>query len=171
MSLVPKKGNLGKFRLIMDLSNPRGDSVNSFISREQASVQYKSFDYAVQLWVKQGVSCYLVKADFDSAYCRAPMSHKSLELLGMIIDNWYFIDCCLPFSSASSCAIFKLIASFLNWYMQQLVQEDLSHYLDDFLFCHLLKQCCQFMLNQFRLTCSKLNFPLAESKTEGPHNN
>ena len=89
------------------------------------------------------------------------MSCKSLEFLGMIIDNWYFIDCCLPFGSASSCIIFELIASFLDWYMQQLVQED-------FLFCHLLKQHCQFMLDQFRLTCSKLNFPLAESKTEGP---
>ena len=92
------------------------------------------------------------------------MSHKSLELLGMIIDNWYFIDCCLPFSSASSCTILELIASFLDWYIQQLIQDDLSHYLDDFLFCHLLKQCCQFMLDKFRLTC----FPLAKSKTKGP---
>ena len=42
LGLVPKKDNT--FRLIHDLSYPRGNSVNSNIPREMATVKYETFD-------------------------------------------------------------------------------------------------------------------------------
>lgn len=39
----------GSVRLILDLSSPRGDSVNEGISKEEFSCSYSSFDDAVQL--------------------------------------------------------------------------------------------------------------------------
>ena len=49
MGLVLKKGKPGKYHMIMDLSSPRGNSINTYIPKEVATVNYKPFDYVVQL--------------------------------------------------------------------------------------------------------------------------
>ena len=55
LGAVPKKD--GSFRIILDLSSPRGDSVNEGISRDDFSVRYTLFDEAIELVRQLGEGC------------------------------------------------------------------------------------------------------------------
>ena len=46
--VIPKRGQPGKWRLIVDLSHPQGTSVNDGISRESCTMHYVSVDDAVK---------------------------------------------------------------------------------------------------------------------------
>ena len=103
IGLVPKdKGK--KTRLIFHLSYPRsGTSVNSEIPREQCTVQYPSFDEAVELCQLAGKSCFIAKSDMSMAFRNVPMSKGSWKLLILKATHpttgktFYFVDKCLPF--------------------------------------------------------------------------
>ena len=45
LGVVPKKD--GSWRIIMDLSSPRGSSINDFIDKEDYTLQYATFDQAL----------------------------------------------------------------------------------------------------------------------------
>ena len=168
LGLVPKKGNPGKLRLIMHLSHPRGDSINDFIPKEFSIVCYKSFDVAIKLCLKYGKNAKLAKMDLNSAYCHLCMSRKMLSLLGIKIDNEYYVETCLPFSASESCAIFEKFSTWLEWETTRRANEPLSHYLDDFIFIHSYEEICNQMLQHFLDICTEINFPVAHHKTEGP---
>ena len=67
IGLVPKS-TPGQFRLIFDLSYPRGASINSNISKEFSTVCYTHFDEVTKMVQKQGQGSYLFKVDIKSAY-------------------------------------------------------------------------------------------------------
>jgi hypothetical protein len=52
--VIPKKGQPGQWRLIIDLSHPKGRSINAGISRELCSMHYVSVDEAVKRVVELG---------------------------------------------------------------------------------------------------------------------
>ena len=62
LGLIPKT-QPGKFRIIHDLSFPKGDSVNSGIPQEFCSVTYEDYDYFVSLLTSVGRGCFIAKAD------------------------------------------------------------------------------------------------------------
>ena len=62
LGLVPKH-DPGKYRLIHDLSFPKGDSINSYTSREFTTVQYETLDRVVELVRSCGRNCLIAKAD------------------------------------------------------------------------------------------------------------
>ena len=64
LGLVPKHDK-GKFRLIHDLSFPKGDSINFHTSREFTTVQYESLDKVVELFRACGHKCLIAKADIQ----------------------------------------------------------------------------------------------------------
>ena len=111
LGLVPKKGNPGKLRMIMHLSHPRGESINEFIPKEFTTVRYKSFDVTIKLCLKHGKACKVAKTDLDSAYRHLPMSRQVLSLLGIRIDDEFYIESLLPFGAAESCMIFEKFSS------------------------------------------------------------
>ena len=55
--MVPKKD--GTFRIILDLSSPKGSSINDGISKENYSVRYSSFDEAVDFVFRLGPDCQM----------------------------------------------------------------------------------------------------------------
>ena len=61
------------WRLIHNLSYLKGQSVNSFISKENASVKYKSFDDALDIVRNLGKGCWLAKSNLSSAFKRCPL--------------------------------------------------------------------------------------------------
>ena len=156
------------WRLIHDLSFPWGESVNSFISKENASLTYKSFDKALDIVRSFGRGCWLVKSDLSSAFKRIPMDFKSLPLLGIKLDGQYYYDQMLPFGSKSSCQIFEKFSSALERATQNKTGMPLSHYLDDFLFMGETKERCQFSLDTFGNICKYINFPVAPDKMVNP---
>lgn len=56
--VIPKSNQPGKWRLILDLSSPRGHSVNDGISRELSSLQYTSVEQAVEHILRLGKALY-----------------------------------------------------------------------------------------------------------------
>ena len=135
VGLVHKSGSAepldspSAWRLIHDLSFPWGESVNSFISKENSSVTYKSFDEALEIVRSIGRGCWLAKSDLSSAFKRIPMDFESLPLLGIKLDSQYYYDQMLPFGSKSSCQIFEKFSSALEWDTQNKTGMPLSHYL------------------------------------------
>ena len=67
MGAVPKS-TPGKYRLIVDLSYPEGQSVNSRISEAQCSLSYVSVEGAAQTVLRLGRGALLAKVDIRNAY-------------------------------------------------------------------------------------------------------
>ena len=61
--VIPKKSQPGKWRLIVDLSAPKGHSVNAGIPEELCSLRYPSLDSAVHLMAHHGPGAMLSKLD------------------------------------------------------------------------------------------------------------
>lgn len=66
IGVLPKKQ--GGFRLITILSAPRGNSINEFIDTEICSVNYSSFDQAVNMVQNIGANAQLGKMDISNAF-------------------------------------------------------------------------------------------------------
>ncbi len=66
--VIPKTGQPGKWRLILDLSSPHGLSVNDGIDPDQFSLQYIKFDDVVTMVTKLGRGALMAKFDVQSAY-------------------------------------------------------------------------------------------------------
>ena len=172
LGLVPKKGDKNKWRMIHNLSHPHGDSINSHISKADSSVNYQSFDRAIELIRLHGANCYMAKSDLDSAFRQIPMDRGSLPYLGFMLGDLYFIDTCLPFGAASSCAIFEVVSSYIHWLtVKDDLTDNLAHYLDDFFMVHSILASCRKLLSQFSDTCKRIGFPVSKEKTEGPVQN
>ena len=135
--------------------------MNDYIPKEFSKVHYKSFDVAIKLCLKHGKNAKLAKTDLDSMYGHLPMSRQALSLLGIKTDQDYYLETCLPFGSSKSCAIFECFSMWLEWETTHCSKELLSHYLDDFIFIHLLQNTCQQMLQNFLDICKEITFPVA----------
>ena len=168
MALVPKNGKTNSWRLVHNLSFPFNKSVNTHIPQENSTVHYKLFDTALKIVRTQGPHSWMAKSDLYSTFRRIPMHYDSLHYLGFKFHNLYMIYSVLPFGASSSCQIFEIVASFIDWLVAQRAGEDISHYLDDFFFYHAQFNQCFRILDTFRATCQEINFPISEEKTEGP---
>ena len=126
----------GTVRLILDLSSPRGSSVNEGISAEEYSVKYCSFDDAVSFVLKCGRAPYMAKADIKHAFRLCPVSPDEWNLLGYQWDSQYYLDARLPFGSRSSPFIFNSFADLACWALHNFALiQFIIHYLDDFFWC------------------------------------
>ena len=79
--VIPKPHQPGKWRLIMDLSHPKGASVNDGVSRELCSLTYASVDDAAKLVLEAGHGAILAKLDVQSAYRNVPVHPDDRALL------------------------------------------------------------------------------------------
>ncbi len=153
----------GSYCLITDL---RRSGINSAIPREVATVKYTKFDKIIAQCLHKGKGCFLAKTDVKSAFPIIPINPQDWPLLTMRFDDQYFVDKCLPFGLASSCAIFEEVATALEHIVRTLLTEQyLDHYLDDFISCEndreLTNQAVQILVD----TCTQLGVPIAWDKT------
>ncbi len=133
--VIPKPHQPGKWRLITDLSNPRGGSVNDGISRDLCSMAYSSVDQAVQCIIRLGRGAVLAKFDLESAYRAVPVHPHNWMLLGMSWRGKVYVDGALPFGLRSAPKLFTAVADGLLWIMGRHGVRESLHYLDDFLIC------------------------------------
>ncbi|KAK3697016.1 hypothetical protein QZH41_002913 [Actinostola sp. cb2023] len=66
--VIPKNGQPGKWRLIVDLSSPAGSSVNDGIDVDSFSLQYIRVDDIVKMVSKFGFGALIAKFDVLTAY-------------------------------------------------------------------------------------------------------
>ena len=169
IGLIPKGGQPGKFRLIVDLSSPHGASVNDGIDPELCSLSYSSVDEAVARVRRCGIGALMAKLDLKSAYRRVPVHPDDQSLLGMSWDGHTFCDKALPFGLRSAPKLFTAVADGLSWALQCEGVTNLLHYLDDFLFwSEANSPDCARALSTAVPLCHKLGLPVASQKVVGP---
>ena len=166
---VIPKGQTGKWRLIVDLSHPKGQSVNDGIPKALCSLKYVTIDEANKEIVKLGRGALLAIIDIKTAFCLLPVHLDDRHMLGMLWNGGVYIDTCLPFGLRSAPKLFNIVAEFLAWIAQQNNVSFLIHYLDDFLTIGPpLFSVCQHNLDTIISIYNYLGVPLALEKVEGP---
>ena len=167
LGAAPKKD--GSVRLVLDLSSPRGCAINEGINKDDFSVQYSSFDDAVNMVRDIGPAAFLAKLDIKHAFRICPVRLDQLHLLGYNWRGHYYVDLRLPFGSRSSPYIFNNVARLLAWAMVTVCGiMFLLHYLDDFFICAPNRHECASYMDIFLNTCHDVGIPVAHDKTEGP---
>ena len=177
IGLVPK--DKGKdTRLIFHLSYPRntGLSVNANTPEELCKVKYHDLDKAVRLILNEigntpGRVIHLAKSDMARAFRNLGLKPGCFKWLLMKARNpkdgkfYWFVDKCLPFGSAVSCAVFQAFSDAVAHLVKFRTRKELVNYLDDFLFIALLKALCNGQVDIFLQICSEINFPVSLEKT------
>ena len=113
--VIPKSGQPGKWRLIVDLSHPEGESVNDSIQPELCSLQYVHMDHVVGKLIELGPGAKMAKLDVRSAYRIVPVHPQDRHLLGMMWDGKLYVDAALPFGLRSAPKIFTALADAIEW--------------------------------------------------------
>ena len=174
--VIPKPHQPGKWRLIVDLSHPKGGSVNDGIEKELCSLSYASVEAAVRKCLRRGRGCQLTKLDVEAAYRIVPVHPDDRPLLGLCWDGQVFLDTTLPFGLRSAPKIFNAVADGLHWVLEQEGLEVL-HYLDDFLLFEAPEelgkqgkspQNLKCARDQALAVCAELGVPVADTKIVGP---
>ena len=167
--VIPKSNQPGKWRLIVDLSYPKGASINDGVDPDLCSLSYSSVDEAARIIARLGRGAILAKLDIQRAYRNVPVHPEDRPLLGMEWEGQVFVDAVLPFGLRSAPKIFNSLADALAWVLQQKGVCALLHYLDDFLLIgkpH--SDECAVSLELTEAVCRLLGVPLAMLKREGP---
>ena len=167
--VIPKPHQPGKWRLITDLSSPKGASVNDGINSRFCSLSYASVDDAVRMVQRLGRGSVLAKFDLEAAYRIVPVHPQDRLLLGMMWQGELFVDGALPFGLRSAPKLFNAVADALLWVMGRHGVECAIHYLDDFLVVGPpgSESCSRALASSLRL-CEELGVPIAPHKLEGP---
>jgi len=167
--VIPKNHQPNKWRLILDLSHPRGHSVNSGISKELCSLSYITIDNAIAQAQTLGRGTLLTKIDIKSAFRLLPVHPVDRHMLVMKWKQQLYIDNCLPFGLRSAPKLFNILADLLSWILEQQGVSPIMHYLDDFLtLAPPDSLTCQRNLDIIRSVCLHLGVPLAVEKVECP---
>ncbi len=167
--VIPKKGKVGRWRLIVDLSSPRGGSVNDGISAELSSLSYTSVDEVMRRVLELGMGALMAKADIKQAYRNIPVHPEDRGLLGMQWKGQLLVDGCLPFGLRSAPLLFTVAADLLQWAMCNRGATWMRHYIDDFITVGRegSDECSQnFKL--LKQVCQEVGMPTEPEKDEGP---
>ena len=138
---------------------------------ELTSVKYPQFDKAIQLCMRAGIKCKIAKSDMRSAFRNPRIKSQHWCLLVMKAESplnrkiYYFVDKCLPFGAAISCAHFQEFSDAVAHIVKFKMLQDLVNYLDDFLFVALLKAWCDQQVRTFLDICEQIKFPVSMEKT------
>ena len=168
IGLVPKSHS-DKWRMIVDLSSPRGHSVNDGISSAICSLQYATVDDAVGIIRRLGRGTELVKIDLSNAYRMVPVHPEDQPRLGISWNGGLFVDRALPFGLRSAPKLFNAVADFLAWALFREGVSPLIHYLDDFLlFGPPGSGAAAVGRARTESLFGQCNVPIAHHMTEGP---
>lgn len=175
LTLVPKKGHENKFRLVFDLSYPRGDSLNSHTPEHLKKTKYYDLDHAIANSLKAGQGCFYNTSDFSAAFRRLPVRKDHWKWLVMKARDpisgitFFFIDKNLCFGSAVSCAVFQRFSnSIANIFQHRTKCLRPTNFLDDFLQVNFLESTSWSNLVAYQRLCEQIGFPLSEDKTTYP---
>ena len=168
IGLVEKKSG-NDYRLIFDLSHPKTASINSGIDHSLCTVQYASFDKAVDMVLDLGKGAFLSKIDIESAFRLLPIHPDDFRLLGMTHLDQYYVDKTLPFGCSISCAHFERFSSFLEASLRKHTNSShWMHYLDDFLTGDKNKEKAEQTKEKALQLFEHFGVPYAEEKLVGP---
>ena len=159
----------GKWRLITDLSSPKGLSVNDGIAPPLCTLRYVTVDEIAAVAATLGRGALIAKLDIESAYRIVPVHPDDRPLLGIQWQGAIYIDAILPFGLRSAPKMFMAIADALEWILRHHGTRLVWHYIDDFIFCGPPASTeCARALDSALTACSELGMPVSAHKVEGP---
>ena len=170
-ALSARDKDSGGVRLILDLSQPRGDSVNDGINPDEFRVSYTSVDEASRLiFALGGRGALLAKADIKAAFKLIPVRADQWRLLGFKWDGAYYYQRALCFGSRSSPRIFADFADcLLALFQQRARRAEVRAYMDDFwLVAPPGSPDAATAYRAIRDVCSEIRVPLASDKCVAP---
>lgn len=169
LGLVPKQ-EPGSFRVIHDLSFPKGKGVNDLIPNNLTSVSYEDFDHVVGLIRRAGQGALISKVDIQNAFRIMPIHPSDVHLVGFAWRGLFYLDKCLPMGCSISCALFERFSSALQYaLLSKFSFSSLSHILDDFIFISPSDSpLCNQQLSTFLKISDYAGIPIKTSKTVAP---
>ena len=166
---VIPKNTLGKWRLITDLSFPKGGSMNDGVDPEACSMHYTAVESLARAALSLGKGALLAKTDIRAAYRLIPVHSHDRYLLGVMWKGKLYIDCALPFGLQFAPKVFNAVADALEWLVRSVGMDKVTHYLDDFaVFGPPGSKECSQNLKAIQSVAERHGIPLAPEKTLGP---
>ena len=163
LGLVPKYDS--GWRRIHDLSFLHGDSVNDGIPHDWGTLEYATYDDAVDALLATGPGAQFVKRDLKDAFRHIPVATSDQWLLGFHYDNRYWIERYLPFGLRTAPFLFDLFTKTLNWILIAVLRwYTILHYLDDFFAILSPHVSANAYADQFNQICSELGLTINHSK-------
>lgn len=180
---VATKKHSTKLRLIHHLSWPRPpgtsrhragpDSVNGNIT--ELDCKLTTFDDAIKLINQhrnQQSHLHMIKIDIKAAYRCIPVNPIDQPLLALQWRNKIYFDLALTFGGRSSCSIWEVFATAIDWIIQDKcpsIRDRLLHYIDDFFGLTIgTKEAATLTLQQILAILALLGVPISAEKVEGP---
>ena len=134
LNSVPKKDTEER-RIILDLSYPKGNAINDYISKEyylgnQIRLVYPGVDSLVEIIKIKGRGCLLFKRDLRKAFRQFPVDVGEASLLGYSFNGKVYFDKVLSMGCRSSAYICQRITSCIK-YICGILDISIENYLDD----------------------------------------
>ena len=161
----------GSVRIILDLSQPDGCSVNDHIDGDQFSLQYVTMDQAIAALFEAGPDgALMAKADLKHAFRLVPVKPAQWWLLGFSWQDQFYFDMRLPFGLRSACSIFNDLAQVLRDAVSfHSSNPHVYNYLDDFFFfSSATSPLCSDAYQTFLALCEAFRLPTAPDKCQAP---
>ena len=135
LNTVPKKGPQGSRHVILDLSFPKGSSVNDHIPKDYYLGEYNklhlpSVDNLVSLVKKEGTGCMLFERDLKHAYRQIPVDPGDIHVLGYTHKGHIYYDMVLPMGMRSSCQACQRVTNAVAYAFRS-SGHDIVNYIDD----------------------------------------
>ena len=137
LGVVPKP-NSSAFRIIQDLSFPRGDdsrsSVNSEINSDLFPCEWGTFAQCFFLAAKAPPGTQVAIFDVDSAYRNIPIHPEDQPHFCIAWNDKIYIDHCVAFGSASSAGLFGRVADAFVALIKHYGVDEVIKWVDDLAF-------------------------------------
>ena len=139
--MVRDKPNSNKKRTIIDLSWPKGSSVNHGVSKNTYldayfTLHYPSLDHITQAIRDLGPQALLYKIDISRAFRHLRIDPGDLHLLGFYHNNYYF-DGSLAFGYRHGSVFFQRCSDAIRYIMKTHGFPTMFNYIDDLIYVRL----------------------------------
>ena len=126
-------------RTIMDLSWPKGLSINNGVDKDtylstHYLLNYPSIDNITASLCKLGPAAQLFKIDISRAFRQIKIDPGDIDLLGMKFQDQYFLDLSVPFGYRHGSKIFQRCTDSIRHIMSKNGFPGLYNYIDDPIF-------------------------------------
>ena len=137
--LVRDKQNSNSKRTIMDLSWPKGASVNDGVKRDvhlgtEYDLRYPSVDTITNSLKNLGTSAQMYKIDISRAFRHIKVDPADIDLLGIQFQDKYFLDRSVAFGFRHGSLIFQRCTDAIRYIMTQNGFPNLFNYIDDLIY-------------------------------------
>ena len=134
LNTVPKKDSEER-RIILDLSYPKGNSINDFVSKDfylgqRINLTYPGVDDLVAIVKTKGRGCLLFKRDLSRAYRQLSLDPGDASLLGYSFNGFMYFDKVLSFGLRSAAYFMQRVSNSVK-FICNILNILIENYLDD----------------------------------------